>query len=117
MTFDEKFNIPENTDYNTRYDIIIDNLGYNLVKTLVPVSKQTIIESLKTDPYLNNISITKWDNAAGFKMIINQTRSMIPVYTSNNHLCKLCAEKGVTSFSPAELVCILKRCAVRMASE
>ena len=98
MDFNQRFNIPKDASHTQKYDTIINNLGYDDVKLLVPASRDRIIKALAEDEHLNNIPLATWD-------------------TASYDLKPLCVRKGVTVMAQAELVCILKRCAVRMAYE
>lgn len=117
VTFKEKFNLTDNMSHTEKYDTIIDGLGYEAVKQYIPVNRNRIIEALKTDEHLNNININIWDRAAGYEMRISKDRRMIPVPFGCFNLKSYCIQQGVNCMSPAELVCILKRCAVRWANE
>jgi len=117
MTFAEKFNIPPDLPHNQKYDMIIDGLDYNLVKLFMPTSKEHIQEALKTDEHLNNIPLKLWDAKAGVHTYIDHKDRTQKATFLQHGLTELCRDKGVNCYSPAELVCILKRCAVRYANE
>ncbi len=72
MTTFEKANVYNSTDdHITKYNKIIDFLGYQNVKAILKnhFSKETIINALKEDEHLNNIPLSKWDAIAGFKTL------------------------------------------------
>jgi len=117
MNFYEKFGISKDLPHNQKYDAIIDNLGYEYVKMFLPVSKETIKEALKTDEHLNNIPLKLWDAKTGLNTYIDRKDKTQKVIFLEDGLTNLCRDKGVNCYSQADLVCILKRCAVRYANE
>lgn len=112
MNFKEAFNLNDNMSYEEKYTLIVNGLGYDTVKSCVPFSREIIIEALHTDENLNNLPLRTWDNATGYRVINSST-----VCPTNTKLVNLCRSKGITSYSLADLVCILKRCAVMWAEE
>lgn len=119
MDFKTAFNLTDKMSHEEKYTTIVNRLGYDSVKALIPFSRTTIINALETDEHLNNLSLRKWDDATGFKTVyhgyyLKPRTTYIP---TNDKLVQLCRSKGVTCFSLAQLVCILKRCAVMWAEE
>lgn len=115
MNFKTAFNLTDDMTHEEEYEAIVNGLGYDLVKACIPFERNEIIEALKTDKHLNNLSLTKWDDATGFKTIT--TSSYQKYFQTNKGLIGVCHSKGITAFSPSELVCTLKRCAVMWAEE
>ncbi len=124
MTFEEKFNLDKDLPHNELYTAIVNNLGYDAVKQLIPFSLDEIVKALKTDKHLNNLPLETWNNATGYKVEIDfcSRRQIVKLnvsYKKNSaqyhSLAELCFSNGVTTFCLAELVCILKRCAVMWA--
>lgn len=115
MDFKTAFNLTEEMTHEEKYEAIVNGLGYNLVKACVPFERNEIVEALKTDRHMNNLAITKWDDATGFKTVT--TSSSQNYYPTNKGLISVCRKKGINVFSISELVCTLKRCAVMWAEE
>lgn len=102
-------------DHSTYYSMIIDFLGYEKVKNCVPFTKEEICKAIKKDKNLNNLPLKKWDYAGGWA--VTETKYNQYVYPVASYLRFLLKEKGITCYSCAEGVCILKECARRMAEE
>lgn len=117
MDFKEAFNLTDEMTHAERYTTIINGLGYESVKRCIPFSLEEIKTALKTDKHLNNLALTTWDAAAGAKSFKSATTGKLEWILGDSRLLSLCRNKGITCYSPAELVCILKRCAVMWAEE
>ena len=115
MTFDGKFNLTDKMSFKQRYETIVNGLGYEAVKRCIPFSREEITEALKTDLYLNNLNIHTWELAADYIPKPDGTYDRAPLRYDG--LQNLCLSNGVDCYSPSELVCILKRCAVMWAEE
>ena len=113
MTFDEKFNLTDKMSFKQRYEIIVNGLGYEAVKHCIPFSRENIIDALKTDSYLNNLNIHAWELAADYIPKSDGTYDRAPLRYGS--LQNLCLSNGVTCYSPSELVCVLKCCAIMWA--
>ena len=49
-----------------KYEALAQKLGIELLKTRIPVSRENIKLALAKDEHLNNISLSRWDRAAGY---------------------------------------------------
>ena len=126
MNINEKFGFNADTPFEEKYGAVIDYLGEENVRVLIPVDN---VESLKAaysnDKHLNNIPLKKWDIASGYISYVDnykrqqykQTWNGYFLKNSPKNLAELLVSKGITSFSVAECVCILKECARRWVEE
>lgn len=76
----------------TKYTLIVNAIGLDKLVQILPADKQEIAFALSKDEHLNNIKLARWDNASAY------------VSPMLKHI-------GITCFSLAERVCILKRAA------
>lgn len=117
MDFKEAFNLTNEMTHTERYTTIINGLGYESVKRCIPFSLEEIRTALKTDKNLNNLPLSIWDRATGFKSVKSVSTGKLEYIPHNSVLLSLCRNKGITCYSLSELVCILKRCAVMWVEE
>lgn len=93
------------------YGRAIDLLGgLDAVAQYIPFPMDVIRRALKTDPYLNNTPIRRWDAAAGFQV------SRGDCWPTGGGLWYLCREHGIRSMSCSEGVCVLKEAARRLVA-
>lgn len=105
---EEKFPHLKDMSFEEKYDFLIDGLGFKMLRTWIPVSDESIKEAYAKDKNLNNIPLEDWDRWAGAKA------SPTNVSWKPYSLRTLVAERtGVTTFSLAECVCLLKQTAIR----
>lgn len=113
MNFNEALNIPEELEfqeggYRKKYQMIIKALGYENVKQCIPFSLERLKKAYKEDEHFNNLSIRKWDSAAGFYTGREGRVCML----IRSRLTRLYWEKcKVDTFSCSTGTCILKECA------
>lgn len=107
MTESEYLKLP----HTTKYEKIIEALGYENVKSCIPFELDKLKEAYKTDPNFNNLSLRTWDFAAGY------TGGPSRCDFVGNRLTHLYNTIGVTRFSCSEGICILKTCALMWISE
>lgn len=98
----------EELSHSDKYSKIVLALGYENVKKCVPYSPDEIKKAIVEDKYLNTLPIKKWDIAAGFRTDGSQCILI------GSRLTGLYNRIGVTSYSCADGVCILKECARMM---
>lgn len=110
MNINEKFEFNSSVPFNEKYDAVINLLGKENIANIIPWSPQELSEAIKKDKNLNNIPLKQWDKAAG---IYEHGIHYSVAGTLPGLLCK----NGITSFSPSELVCILKECAKQIAED
>ena len=114
MTFKEKFALNDNMSHDEMYTVIVNGLGYENVKKFVPFSVKEITNALaKGDKHLNTLWLRKWDDASGYETVTRLNRQNYVL--TGTGLASYVRQKGINAFSLAELVCILKRCAVMEA--
>lgn len=95
--------------HNEKYTIIIDAIGRKSVYACIPFSKEQLKRS--RDPYLNDLSMRKWDSAAGYRCFTNYKTGTQDIDRFRSSLKDLLNGIGITCFSCSELVCILKTAA------
>ena len=105
MTFEEALHIPKDAEFQEKYRMIIQTLGFEDVRSCIPFSDEKIRDAFKTDRNLNNLPIAIWDRAAGFEQSFQGKCIYI-----GSRLSRLIHEKTQVTYS--EGVCILKECAV-----
>ena len=110
MNINEKFGFDSNVKHSQKYGAVGDLIGKDRIARLIPLSPQELSEALKKDKNLNNIPLKKWDAIAG-------VHPSGLHYTISGELPMLLLMNGITSFSPSELVCILKECARQVVAE
>lgn len=107
MIFYEVLGLDRELEYKEKYAKIIEALGYEEVKKCIPYTLDQLVESYRTDKAFNNLRLDTWDKAAGF---INER------YVGS-YLTSLYKKIGVTTFSNAVGVSILKECAKMWVEE
>lgn len=112
MNINEKYGFTIDTPHNEKYEAVVNDLGFEDVLKCVPFDTDTLVKAYQKNHAFNTkfTTLGRWDKAAGFV----ETGGRIRNFPSN--LKDMLREKGVTCFSPSDLVCILK-CAARMAVE
>ena len=110
MNINEKFGFDFSVKHSKKYGAVVDLIGKDRIARLIPLSPQELSEALKKDKNLNNIPLKKWDAIAG-------VHPSGLHYTISGELPMLLLMNGITSFSPSELVCILKECARQVVAE
>ena len=120
MTFSEAINIKNaNIDTTTGETISHEEIytrainllgGLDAVIPHIPFSLEAIQKALKTDKYLNNLSLSEWDYASGF--VSGRQGSMIFV---GSRLWDLYRKAGITAASCSQGVCLLKEAARQWA--
>ena len=101
---------------------IIEKLGIEKVKPYIPYGVDHLKEKIKEDINFNNTKLVTWLAAAGFRSEINkrtQSETIIPLHCG---LSTLFVQNGITCFSPADGVSVLKEaarmlCGVKLYNE
>lgn len=78
--------------HREKYSAIVNAIGLGTCVHYIPATKEEVVEALKTDEYLNNIPIKKWDDQHWF---IKQELFRI----------------GINAISLSDTVCVLKEAA------
>lgn len=99
--------------HEEKYQRIIFALGYEEVKKCIPFSRDKIVKALKTDKYLNNLSMKLWDAESGIYVNNHTGKATI----TGSRLVELYRKHGINCFSQSDGVCILKNCARMWANE
>lgn len=110
MNINEKFGFDSNVKHSEKYGAVVDLIGKDKIAKLIPWSPQELSEAFKKDKNLNNIALKKWDDIAGVYLSGKK-------FAVSGELPMLLSMNGITSFSPSELVCILKECARQVVAE
>lgn len=98
----------EEISFEEQYDKLIEYLGgIEKVMEYVNLTKEQIRDAYKKDKNLNNINIHSWDRWAGFESYGNTVEWKL------TGLRNLFRAKGITFYSPSQLVCTLKRAAIK----
>jgi hypothetical protein len=92
--------------HDEKYTKIIDAIGKQAVYTCIPFTKDQIKHS--KDPYLNDLSMKKWDAAAGYLQFTNDKTRSQDIKRFPSRLKDLLNKIGIDCFSCSELVCVLK---------
>ena len=98
--------------FNKYYDMVIDKLGYENVSRCVPFPLEELREFYAEDKYMNQY-LEVWCDASG--IVVNDKTG--GRYTKQSPLRDLLRKNGITLWSQAEAVCLLKRCAERTVTE
>ena len=110
----KNFNVENSADveYKERQKFLIDYIGYEELKNVLPFTKAQIKNAIAKDIHLNNLPLGKWDNMGGFRFLRNGevTRLMTP-------FTLLLKNKGLYCSSPACAVSLLKEVARMVAEE
>lgn len=105
---EEKFPHLKDASFEEKYDFLIDRLGFKMLRNRILVSDEMLREAYIKDKNLNNIPLKDWDRWA------EASASPTSISWSPYSLRTLVKEKtGVTTFSLAECVCLLKQTAIR----
>ena len=105
---EEKYPNLKNASFEEKYDFLIEKIGLRILKSWIPIPDKSIKEAYAKDKNLNNIPLGLWDSWAG------ASATPTDVSWKPYSLRTLVAERtGVTTFSLAECVCLLKQTAIR----
>lgn len=105
----------EKLSHSEIYSRMIDKLGgVDAVWPCIPFTLEQIQKALRTDEHLNNLPMRKWDHAGGWITDVYAGREEVRPLPSR--LRGMLLNAGVTCFSNAECVCLLKECARRKAT-
>lgn len=118
MNIDEKLGITSNTNINHRekYGKIVKLIGLDNFKELMPEEPDVLAEKLEQDSALNNIKLSRWNAIAGTYAYIDKSGKQLYMQTDSK-LKRLLYRQGITCYSPAELVSILKEAAAEIVEE
>lgn len=97
----------ENVTFNEVYDRLVNFIGLKEILSCIPLTKKQVMEAYNKDKNLNSIPLSNWDRWAGFKF------DGIKCIRSNSKLQLLLVSKGINSYSPSQLVSLLKHAALK----
>ena len=80
------------------------------VSRLVPFPVETLGNKMKSDPYLNNTAMSKWDAASGFVCRCGDCKFI------GGGIWALYRQHGINAASDSDGVCILKEAARRLVA-
>ena len=113
VNYDKDAITGEEVSFEEQYNRLIDFLGgTNAVMKYVPLTKEKIRDALAKDKNLNNIPLRNWDRWAGFEAAGSNIK-----WKYDRNLRDLFRAKGITCYSPSQLVSTLKQAARRYAEE
>ena len=104
----------EKMEHRAIYQRAVERFGgLKAIKPLIPFGLEEIKKALENgDEHLNTLPISKWDSASGFYC---RGANCIPQFGAN--IWRLYRERGVTSVSCSQGVCLLKEAARMWAEE
>ena len=110
----KNFNVENSADvdYKERQKFLIDYIGYDELKNVLPFTKAQIKNAIIKDIHLNNLPLGKWDNMGGFKFLRNRE-----VVRTTTPFTLLLRRKGLYCSSPSCAVSLLKEVARMVAEE
>lgn len=99
--------------HREQYHRAIQKLGgLEAVIPFIPFSHKNIVRALQDgDEHLNSLPLAAWDSASGF---VSRNAN---VFAVGSELWSLLASFDITSYSNAQLVCLLKEAAREWAEE
>lgn len=96
-------------DYMAR---VINKLGIGNIKPYIPYDMDVLIKHFRNgDVYFNNTHLSAWDNAGGFVRQINKSTKNLEYHRNSYGIGNLLVCNGITCYSVADVVCILKETA------
>lgn len=97
---------------------VVKQLGIENIKPYIPYSINTLKKYFNEgDVHFNNTNIERWDDAGGFKQILNARTKTIEYLKISSGLTNLLHRNGITCYSPSDTVCILKEAARILCEE
>lgn len=100
-------NTGEDVSFDEVYDRLVSLIGLKELIDCIPQSRKQLKEAYDKDKNLNSIPLSNWDRWAGFKF------DGIKCNRIGSNLQLLLASKGVNSYSPSQLVSLLKHAALK----
>lgn len=112
QTIAEHFNVRIEADVPSqdKYDFMINLLGYEKLKRLVPFTLEELKKS--KNRYFNDLDLGKWTRAVGFTYQCGKA-DMVDYSAFKN----LLRDNYINAYSPAQGVCLLKEVARKMIME
>jgi hypothetical protein len=111
-SFDRDLETGKALEHEEKYQKIINAIGKEKVFSCVPFSVEQIKHS--RDPHLNDLSMKKWDFAAGYSWVNNRKMGTQDIIRYPSRLKDLLSGIGIDCFSNSDCVCILKQAAHMM---
>ena len=108
LFLEEKYPNLKDASFDEKYDFLIKEIGLQTLRSWIPVSDEELKEAYAKDEHLNSIQLKLWDRWVGARV------GLASVSWNPYSLRTLIKEKtGVTTFSLAECVSLLKQTARR----
>ena len=97
----------EDVSFNEVYDRLVSFIGLKELIDCIPQSRKQLKEAYDEDKNLNSIPLSNWDRWAGFKFWGAKRIDL------DSPLKRLLKDKGINSYSPSQLVSLLKHAAIK----
>ena len=91
-------------------------IGLDNLRLLMPEDVETLAKKYEKDKNLNNIPLKLWDAIAGNSTYIDKSGRQL-YRNDSSSLKNLLLQNGINTYSPAQLVCILKEAAAEIVEE
>lgn len=104
------------TDFDVFYNAVIDRLGgVQVLAQFLPFDLKTLKKSYAIDEHFNTplTPLSAWDRAAGWQKYTG-FRQGCKITRNYNSFQNFLLIHGITSYSPSDTVCLLKRTATRL---
>ena len=104
------------TDFDVFYDAIIAHLGgVQVLAQFLPFNLETLKKAYSLDEHFNTplTPMSTWDRAAGWQRHTGFTQGY-NIRRNYNSFQNFLLVHGITSYSPSDTVCLLKRTAARL---
>lgn len=115
--FESAAGMPQfDTDFDVFYNAVIDRLGgVQILAQFLPFDLETLKKSYSIDEHFNTplTPISAWDQAAGWQKHTGFTQGY-RIRRNYNSFQNFLLVHGITSYSPSDTVCLLKRTAARL---
>lgn len=105
--YNKDVNTGEDVSFNEVYDRLVSFIGLKELIDCIPQSRKQLKEAYEKDKDFNSIPLSNWDRWAGFKF------DGIKCNRIGSNLQLLLASKDINSYSPSQLVSLLKHAALK----
>lgn len=118
MNINERLGISWKDDipHREKYGRVVALIGLENLKPLMPEDVETLAKKYEKDNALNNIPLKQWDAIAGSSAFIDKSGRQL-YRNDSSSLKNLLLQNGINTYSPADLVCILKEAAREIVEE
>ena len=118
MNINERLGISWKDDipHREKYGRVVALIGLDNLRLLMPEDVETLAKKYEKDKNLNNIPLKLWDAIAGNSTYIDKSGRQL-YRNDSSSLKNLLLQNGINTYSPAQLVCILKEAAAEIVEE